>query len=53
MKSRTVVGICALVALLGVAIYLLVQIPWEFGVFGVLALVGILFAIGVDEPDAL
>jgi hypothetical protein len=53
MASRTIIGICAIVALLGVAIYLLVQIPWEFGVFGAVALVAILFLVGVDEPDAL
>ena len=53
MRLATIVGICALAALLGVAVYLLVQIPWEFGVFGIVALVGILGAIGVDEPDAL
>ena len=53
MASRTIVGICALATLIGVAIYLLLQIPWEFGVFGILTLVGILFAIGIDEPDAL
>jgi hypothetical protein len=53
VNSRTVVGLIALAALVGVGIYLLFQIPWEFGVFGVLALAGILWALGVDEPDAL
>jgi hypothetical protein len=53
MTSRTIVGICALAVLVGVAIYLLFQIPWEFGVFGVITLAGILLAIGVNEPDAL
>ena len=53
MTSRTTVGICTLAVLVGVGVYLLCQIPWEFGVFGFLALVGILFALGVDEPDAL
>jgi hypothetical protein len=53
MNSRTAVGICGLVALIAVAIYLLTRIPWEYGVFGVVALVGILLLVGVDEPDAL
>jgi hypothetical protein len=53
MATRTVVGVLALAVLVGVGIYLLLQIPWEFGVFGVLALVGILALIGTGEPDAL
>jgi len=53
MTARTIVGVCGLAVLLGVAVYLLFQIPWEFGVGGVVALVGILLAIGIDEPDAL
>ncbi len=53
MTTRTIVGALALLALLGVAIYLLFQIPWEFTVGGVLALAGILYAVGRGAPDAL
>jgi preprotein translocase subunit SecF len=53
MTARTIVGLCAIVALLGVSIYLLAQIPWEFAVGGVLALVGIFILVGHDAPDAL
>jgi hypothetical protein len=53
MTARTIVGLIGLLALLGVAVYLLAQIPWEFGVGGILALAGILFAVGHDAPDAL
>jgi hypothetical protein len=53
MTARTIVGICVLAALIGVAIYLLVQIPWEFGIGGLIALAGILFAVAHDGPDPL
>ena len=53
MTSRTIVGAIALLVLIGVAIYLLAQIPWEFAVGGILALAGILYAVGRDAPDAL
>lgn len=53
MTARTIVGALALLALLGVAIYLLAQIPWEFTVAGVLALAGIWIAVGRSAPDAL
>jgi preprotein translocase subunit SecF len=53
MTARTIVGLCGLAALLGVALYLLLQIPWEFGVGGIVALAAILFAVGHDAPDAL
>ena len=53
MTARTIVGAIALLVLIGVAIYLLAQIPWEFAVGGVLALVGIFFAVAHDAPDAL
>jgi preprotein translocase subunit SecF len=53
MTARTIVGLCGLVALLGIAIYLLFQIPWEFAVGGILALAGIFFAVGWDAPDTL
>ncbi|HVW47842.1 MAG TPA: hypothetical protein VHA76_12355 [Solirubrobacterales bacterium] len=52
MAARTIVGLCGLVALLGVAVYLLFQIPWEYGVGGIVVLGALLLAIGVDEPDA-
>ncbi len=53
MTSRTIVGAIALLALIGVAIYLLAQIPWEFAVGGILALIGIFIAVNRDAPDAL
>jgi hypothetical protein len=53
MIARTTVGVLALVALVGIAIYLLAQIPWEFTVAGVLALAGILYAVGRGAPEAL
>jgi 1,4-dihydroxy-2-naphthoate octaprenyltransferase len=53
MLARNVVSTIALLALLGVAIYLLAQIPWEFAVGGILALAGIFYAVGHDAPNAL
>jgi len=53
MNARTIIGALALLALLGVSIYLLVQIPWEYGVGGVLVLGGLLWALGSDAPDVL
>jgi preprotein translocase subunit SecF len=53
MVARNIVAAVALVALIGVAIYLLAQIPWEFAVGGILALAGIFFAVAHDAPDAL
>jgi hypothetical protein len=53
MTARTIVGSIAILALVGVAIYLLAQIPWEFVVAGVLALAGIWLAVAHDAPDAL
>jgi hypothetical protein len=53
VSARTAVGICALVALLGVAIYLLFQIPREFAIGGVVALAGIFAAVAHDAPDPL
>jgi hypothetical protein len=53
MTARTIVGLFTIVALLGVTVYLLLQIPWEFGVGGILALAGILWALAIDAPDAL
>ncbi len=53
MTTRTIVGVCGLLALLGVTVYLLFQIPWEFALGGVLALAGLLFAVGHDAPNAL
>lgn len=53
MTSRTIVGAIALLALIGVGIYLLAQVPWEFAVGGVLALAGILWAVGRDAPGAV
>lgn len=53
MTARTIIGICALVALLGVSVYLLFQIPAVFAIGGIVALVAILAAVGHDAPDAL
>lgn len=53
MTARTIVGLFTIAALLGVTTYLLLQIPWEFGVGGILALAGLLFALSVDAPDQL
>jgi hypothetical protein len=53
MNARTAIGVIALLVLLGVAVYLLFQIPAAFAIGGVLALVGILWAVGHDAPDAL
>jgi hypothetical protein len=53
MAARNVVGAVALLTLVGIAIYLLAQIPWEFAVGGLLALAGIFIAIARDAPDAL
>jgi hypothetical protein len=53
MTARTIVGLCGLAALLGVTVYLLFQIPWEFGIGGIVALAGILWALSIDSPDAL
>jgi hypothetical protein len=53
MTSRTIVGACGLALLLGVAIYLLLQIPWEFAIAGIVALAAILAAVAFDAPDAL
>ncbi len=53
MTARTIVGALGLATLIGVAVYLLVQIPWEYGVGGLVVLVGIALALGLREPDAL
>ena len=52
MAARNIVGAIALLALIGVAIYLLAQIPWEFALGGLLALGGIFYAVAHDAPDA-
>jgi hypothetical protein len=53
MTARTIIGVIALVALLGVSVYLLFQIPVVFAIGGIVALVAILAAVGHDAPDAL
>jgi preprotein translocase subunit SecF len=53
VTARNIVGASALLVLLGIAVYLLFQIPWQYGVGGIVALVGILAIIGSDAPDAL
>ncbi len=53
MTARTIVGVIGLLALFGVAVYLLFQIPAVFAIGGIVALVAILWAVGHDAPDAL
>lgn len=53
MTARTIVGAIGLVVLLGVAVYLLFQVPVVFAIGGIVALVAILWAVGHDAPDAL
>ena len=53
MTARTIVGLLGLVALLGVVVYLLFQIPWEYGIGGIIVLAGLLAIVGTNEPDAL
>jgi hypothetical protein len=53
VTARTVVGIIGLLALLGIVVYLLFQIPTAFAIGGLVALVAILWAVGHDAPDAL
>jgi cell division protein FtsW (lipid II flippase) len=53
MTARTIVGACGLLAIVGIAIYLLAQIPWEYTLGGVAALVGIFVLVVHDAPDAL
>jgi hypothetical protein len=50
VSVRTIVGLCGLLALLGVAVYLLFQVPAVFAIGGGVALVAILLAIGHDAP---
>jgi hypothetical protein len=53
MTARTIVGLLGLVVLLGIAVYLLFQIPWEYGVGGIVVFAGVLALIGHDAPNAL
>ncbi len=53
MTARTIVGLCGLLVVLGVAIYLLLQIPWQYGVGGVLALAGLWAIVRTNEPNGL
>jgi preprotein translocase subunit SecF len=53
MTARTIVGLCGLIAILGIALYLLFQIPWEYGIGGILALAGLWAIIGTNEPNGL
>lgn len=53
MSARTIVGVCALVVLLGITVYLLVQIPAIFAIGGLVALIAIFLIVGHDAPDAL
>jgi hypothetical protein len=51
--ARTIVGLGGLLIPVGIGIYLLFQIPWEYGIGGIVALAGILLAVGHDAPNAL
>ena len=53
MTTRTIVGAIGLLVPLGIAVYLLFQIPAAFAIGGIVALAGILWAVGSDAPDAL
>ncbi len=53
MTTRTIVGLIGLVALLGISVYLLFQIPAAFAIGGIVALFAIFWAVGRDAPDAL
>ena len=53
MASRTIVGLIGLAVLLGISVYLLFQIPWEYTVGGIVVLAGLLWALVADSPDAL
>jgi hypothetical protein len=53
MSARTIVGGIGLLVPLGVAVYLLFQIPAVFAIGGIVALGAILWAVGHDAPDAL
>jgi len=53
MTARTIVAGIGLLALLGVVVYLLFQVPAVFAIGGIVALVAILWAVGHDAPDAL
>ncbi len=53
MTARTIVGICGLAAMIGVTVYLLLQIPAEYGIGGIVALAAILLALSIDAPDRL
>jgi preprotein translocase subunit SecF len=53
MTARTIVGLCGLLALLAITVYLLFQIPWQYGVGGILALAGLWAIVRTDEPNGL
>ena len=53
MTAHTIIGVCVLVTLLGISVYLLFQVPAVFAIGGIVALVAILAAIGHDAPGAL
>ncbi len=53
MTARTIVGAIGLLVILGVAVYLLFQIPAVFAIAGIVALLAIFWAVGHDAPDAL
>jgi hypothetical protein len=53
MTARTTIGLLGLVVLLGIALYLLFQIPWEYGVGGIAVLAGLWSIVGTSEPDGL
>ena len=50
MTARTIIGACVLLVLLGIAVYLLFQIPAAFAIGGVVALVAIFAAVARDAP---
>jgi hypothetical protein len=50
VTARTIVGACALAALLGVGIYLLFQIPAVFAIGGIVVLVALVALLTRDAP---
>ena len=52
MTARTIVGALGLLALLGVTVYLLFQIPAAYAIGGIVALAAILWAVGRSRPTS-
>jgi hypothetical protein len=53
MTARTIIGLLGIGVLLGITVYLLFQIPWEYGVGGIAVLAGLWSIVATSEPDGL